>query len=70
MTRIQSTRPYPTPLPPGTIVYRPEGRIGVVQNYQPHALPARMGTFPVRWYDGQWETCGPADVTIAASSAS
>jgi hypothetical protein len=56
-------RPYPTPLPPRTLVQRrPGGQLGIVQNYHPDALPAKLGTFPVQWHNTQWEICGPDDV--------
>lgn len=64
----QSNRPYPAPLRPQTMVQHPtSGRIGVVQNYRPSALPALMGTFPVEWHDGQWEIVGANDVRVVVT---
>jgi hypothetical protein len=64
-TRVtQPHHPYPTPLPPQTMVQRKtDGNIGEVQHYHPTALPARLGTFPVQWHGGQWTICGSGDVT-------
>jgi len=55
---------YPEPLPPHTMVRRStDGAIGEVQPYHPDALPARLGTFPIRWHGGRWGTFGANDVT-------
>lgn len=60
----------PVQVPPGTRVFRlrngrPGTLLGVVQKYRPNLL----GTFPVAWADGIWETCAADDVVIASEPA-